>query len=243
MIRTARWRGGKMLDRGEKRELDRLSRDDHVVRLRALVEQEIGVRLQPGKVGRRLRTGAGLGCGAGVVREKAPRPVLEDPQAGVGRDLVEPGAEGGLPPIRRTAAPGAKERVLERVLGVLERAEHAVGVHLELTAVALDELRERSLVPGSRRADDLLFDCVGRRRPLLSVARRVPRSILRRHHRCDPCWSRNSSPKSFWSGLTISWPAGRRSSTVGRGRSERRGRRGWRAGTGRARGTRSRCIR
>jgi hypothetical protein len=43
-------------------------------------------------------------------------------------------------------------------------------VHLELAAVALDELRERSLVSGSRRSDDLLLDCVRRRVLLLSIA-------------------------------------------------------------------------
>jgi hypothetical protein len=43
-------------------------------------------------------------------------------------------------------------------------------VHLELAAIVLDELRERSLVSGDRRADDLLLACVRRRRLLLSIA-------------------------------------------------------------------------
>jgi hypothetical protein len=46
---------------------------------------------------------------------------------------------------------------LEHVLCVLERAEHPVGVSLQLAAVALDELREGSLVSGCRRVHELLF--------------------------------------------------------------------------------------
>jgi hypothetical protein len=40
-------------------------------------------------------------------------------------------------------APGAEQRVLERVLGVVERAEHAVAVGVELGSVRLDEAAER----------------------------------------------------------------------------------------------------
>jgi hypothetical protein len=39
-----------------------------------------------------------------------------------------------------------KKRLLHCVLGVFERAEHSVGVHLELAAVRLDQRRERGLV-------------------------------------------------------------------------------------------------
>ena len=42
----------KMLNRGEKRELDGLSRDDRVLRLGALLEQPIRVRLEPRQIGR-----------------------------------------------------------------------------------------------------------------------------------------------------------------------------------------------
>jgi hypothetical protein len=45
-------------------------------------------------------------------------------------------------------------------------------VNLELAAVALDEPRERSIVSGNRRADDLLLDRVRRRRLLPSLAGR-----------------------------------------------------------------------
>jgi hypothetical protein len=56
---------------------------------------------------------------------------------------------------------------------ILERAEHSVGVHLELAAIALDQLREGILVSSSRRANELL-DFGRRRRPLLSIAVPTP---------------------------------------------------------------------
>ena len=50
------------------------------------------------------------------------------------------------PSKRREPAPGAQERVLQRVLGVVERAEHAVAVRVQLAAVRLDERSEGALV-------------------------------------------------------------------------------------------------
>jgi hypothetical protein len=46
----------------------------------------------------------------------------------------------------RPRSPGARERLLHEVLGVLERPDHAVAVRLELTAVALEERGEGGLV-------------------------------------------------------------------------------------------------
>ena len=42
-------------------------------------------------------------------------------------------------------APGAQERLLDEVLGVLERTEHAIAVDLELAPVALDGRGETGL--------------------------------------------------------------------------------------------------
>ena len=149
-----------MLDRGEERQLDRFARNDGVLRVLALAEKEIGVGLKPGEVGRRQQTGAGSGGGASVVRQETPGPALEDPQASVRGDAVQPRAEGGLPPVRRPPGPRSEEALLERILRVLKRAKHPVGVNLELAAVALHELRERGLVSGDRGADGRLFRCV-----------------------------------------------------------------------------------
>ena len=68
---------------------------------------------------------------------------------------------------------------MESVLCILERAEHPVRVNLQLASVALDELRERSLVTANRGADGLLFHCVCRRGPLLSARQVGTRSYGR----------------------------------------------------------------
>ena len=92
-------------------------------------------RLQPGHlavVGRRARA---LG---------------ERVQAGVGRDPVQPGAQRRPPGVGLAEAPGAQERLLREVLGLVERAEHPVAVDLQLAAVALGqgaEGRSRRSVP------------------------------------------------------------------------------------------------
>jgi hypothetical protein len=41
------------------------------------------------------------------------------------------------------------------VLGVLEGSEHPIAVHLELSAVRLDQLSERVAVPGPRPGDQV----------------------------------------------------------------------------------------
>jgi hypothetical protein len=148
----------KMLDGGQECELDRLSRDDGFAWLGRVVDEEVGVRLKPREVGGRNRTAAELGGRAGLVRHEAPGPALEDPEGGVGRDPIEPGSERRAPVIRLAAAPGAEEGVLDGVLGVLERAEHPVGVHLQLGAMPFDERRERGGVAARRRCDQPLVE-------------------------------------------------------------------------------------
>ena len=51
-------------------------------------------------------------------------------EAPVGGDPVEPGAERGASLEPSEALPGSQQRVLERILGVLEGSEHPVAVHL-----------------------------------------------------------------------------------------------------------------
>ena len=55
-------------------------------------------------------------------------------EAGVGGDLVEPGANRAAALELRQAAPGPQLRLLERVLGVVDRAEHAVAVRVQLAS-------------------------------------------------------------------------------------------------------------
>jgi hypothetical protein len=63
-----------------------------------------------------------------VDREHPLWPSLDRAQAGVGRDPVEPGAKGAPPLEARQTAPGAKQRLLQRVFCVGVGAEHAVAV-------------------------------------------------------------------------------------------------------------------
>ena len=56
---------------------------------------------------------------------------------------------------RGEATPGGEHRVLQRVLGVLERAEHPVAVHLQLAAMGLGDFAERLTIAGSSSIDQL----------------------------------------------------------------------------------------
>src|SRR5207302_8377834 len=66
-----------------------------------------------------------------------PLLALERVEADVGRDPVEPGADRGPTLEALAAAPGADEGVLDRVLGVEGRTEHAVAVGSQLGPVLL----------------------------------------------------------------------------------------------------------
>ena len=54
--------------------------------------------------------------------------------------------------------PGGEERLLDGVLGVLDRAEEAVAVQLQLTPVSLDQLGEGIRVAGLRPGDQISID-------------------------------------------------------------------------------------
>ena len=59
------------------------------------------------------------------------------------------------PSKRAMRAPRAQQRVLHRVLGVVDRAEHAVAMGVEQSAMGLDEPRERVLVAGAGGVEQL----------------------------------------------------------------------------------------
>jgi predicted dithiol-disulfide oxidoreductase (DUF899 family) len=67
-------------------------------------------------------------------------------QAAICRDAVRPGTLRGSPIESFGPAPGGQQRLLEKVLGVLKRAQNPVAVQLELPTVRVDELAERLLV-------------------------------------------------------------------------------------------------
>src|SRR5207247_1298384 len=67
-------------------------------------------------------------------------------EADVRGDGVQPGAELRARLVAVGAFPRAQHRLLERVVGVVERAEHPVTVEIERPPVWLDQERERLLV-------------------------------------------------------------------------------------------------
>jgi hypothetical protein len=56
------------------------------------------------------------------------RPTGESIKAGVSSDSIEPAAKGGPSFEAVEPTPGAQERLLDQVLGVVERAQHTVAV-------------------------------------------------------------------------------------------------------------------
>lgn len=94
---------------------------------------------------------------AGVVGQRqvgAFGAAVEEVQARVGRDPVQPRSQRGSALEGPAAAPGPQERLLDEVLRVLVGRQHAVAVHVERSPVGLDEFSERAGVLGAHRGDD-----------------------------------------------------------------------------------------
>ncbi len=125
------------LERGQERQRDGLPRDGHrlglLVARRGLVEQPVGVGLQPRHLGMRVRRGP-------------PGAAPEHVQADVGGDPVQPGAELRPAVEAGPAAPGLQERLLHRVLGLVERGQHPVAVDVQLTPVPFGQGGERGMI-------------------------------------------------------------------------------------------------
>src|SRR5436309_10653121 len=79
-------------------------------------------------------------------------PSRDGGEADVCCDGVEPGGEQRAWLVAVGAFPGAQHRLLERVVRVVERAEHPVTVEMERPPVWLDQERERLLVHRLRDA-------------------------------------------------------------------------------------------
>src|SRR5262249_29651769 len=79
-------------------------------------------------------------------------------EAAVGCDPIQPRAyrRPGFEP--GDVLPGGEERLLDGVLSVLGRAEHAVAVQLQLTPVSLDQPGECIGVAGLRSGDKISVD-------------------------------------------------------------------------------------
>jgi hypothetical protein len=107
------------------------------------VEQRVRVRLQP----QRFATAGGFRRrGDRLHRARPTALVAQRVQAAVRRDAVEPHAQRGSPVEEPEHAPRGQQRLLEKILGLVYRAEDAVAMELELSALRMDELAERLLV-------------------------------------------------------------------------------------------------
>ena len=84
-------------------------------------------------------------------RRRAPR--VEAP---VGRDAVQPGAKRRAAFERGEALPRGEQGVLQRVLGVADRAQHPIAVHLQFALVRRDEFTERFAVARPRPRDQVI---------------------------------------------------------------------------------------
>jgi hypothetical protein len=68
---------------------------------------------------------------------------------------VEPGPKRGPLAEVTEVTPGGHEGLLECVLGVLQRSEDAVAVHLQFVGVHFDQFAERVVVAGPSPSDQV----------------------------------------------------------------------------------------
>ena len=153
---------GQVLDGREVCQLDRLARLDHgrrlVVRRSRQLQQPVGVRLEPGQFDRRREVGVQhLFRRTDVGRHDPLRTARQRVEAGVRRDAVEPGPEQRPSLERGTRLPGLEVRVLDEVVGVVDRAEHPVAVDVELAAVALAQRGEGIAIAAAGRGNGRCF--------------------------------------------------------------------------------------
>ena len=164
----------QLLHRRDEGELERLEllvagvgRGVAVLDLQRLVR----VGLEPDLLADRVARGlVGIGRGPVLDRQQPPLAAGDDVEAGVGGDLVEPGAQRGAATEAAEPAPDPQPRLLQRVLGVVQRAEQAVAVRVQLPPVGLNQALEGALVTA---AGGLEQNGLGHRSMLI---RRIARS-------------------------------------------------------------------
>jgi hypothetical protein len=120
-----------------------------------LVQQPVRVGLQPRHLGT-LRPGSKPATPAG----------LEQLQAAGGGDPVQPGAQRSPSLEGVQVPPGTQQRLLRRILGVVEGAQHPVAVHVQLADMGRHEQPEARLITSERGLEQLVGARHGRR-PLL----------------------------------------------------------------------------
>ena len=174
---TARWRGGRCC-RPVTNASATASWSRSAPRVRARSRHALEQRRPDRAPARSARPGASARAARTRPAAALARPaaaVAQRVQAAVGGDPVQPGAQRRAPSKLLEPAPGGEQRLLQQVLGVLHRAEHAVAVQLELAPVGVGELAKRVLVACAARGvgTSTLIALVGHQ-----VAAQSHRSVL-----------------------------------------------------------------
>jgi hypothetical protein len=157
--------GRQVLEGDRERELERFAgleaRGRPAGAVGDVLDQRVGVRVKPDRLDvarwlERIAEGRHL---PGAARLGAQRV-----QAAIGRDPVQPGAHrrAALEPL--DAAPRGQERLLHHVLGVLQRADDAVAVQLQLAPERFGQRAERLLIARARPGENGVgLSCRGHR--------------------------------------------------------------------------------
>lgn len=112
-------------------------------------EQRIGVRLEPCDLAEPGRFGQFHIWRVSFVGS-SPASRATRVEASVGGDPIEPSPQRGPPVEPAQPPPRGQQRLLQNVLGVLERAEHPVAVRLEFATVRRGQLTESVVVASAR---------------------------------------------------------------------------------------------
>ena len=156
-ISTARWRAGRSWSAVTKAKGDGLL--GLVARLgvgrttELVLDQHVRIGVEPERFGAPRRLGDRDVRRHLDLRSPPSRP--EHVEGTVGRHRVEPRADRGSLLESPQAAPGREQRLLHRVLRVLQRPEDPVAVHVQLRPEGLDHLVERVLIAGLGPGDEL----------------------------------------------------------------------------------------
>ena len=145
------------------------------------VEEEVGIGLEPHHIPHpgRLRR---VGGENGPVHLRSPTSGSPCVEAATGGDPVQPGPDRGTALESPEATPRGQQGLLQRILGILDRSEHPVTVHLQLAPVGIGELGERRTVSVPGHADQIRRHGAILSSPLLPAPRAavVGRSLYRR---------------------------------------------------------------
>src|SRR5207248_11768744 len=137
--RALTWR--QMLQRSDERELGRLTLVEQGFgswrRVRDGIEQAIRIRFQPRHFMRQR---------ADLLGQQAAWAARERRQAGIRRDAIQPRSRRRLLLKGGPRPPGPEQRLLDQVLSVQNRTQHAVAVHVQLAATLPYQVFERMLV-------------------------------------------------------------------------------------------------